>query len=118
MRQDRTSGLFTVYHVGGSTQTRASAADAPHRLGHGVVSDVIDQSDASEYNRYRAAQVFRGEADAESRTTPSFGRVKEAAVTFPGAIGLVEIQEIKPGIVREVLKIDGDAPGEARYPLH
>jgi len=96
----------------------AAAADAPHGLGHGVVSDVIDRSDASEYDQYWAAQVFRGEADAEPLTMPFFGMVKEAAVTFPGAIGLVETQEIKPGMYVKVLKMDGHAPGEARYPLH
>ncbi len=63
------------------------------------------------------AGVPRG-ADAEPLTTPSFGRVKEAAVTFPGAIGLVETQEIKSGMYVKVLKIDEHAPGEARYPLY
>jgi ABC-type phosphate transport system substrate-binding protein len=72
----------------------------------------------SDYKRYWAAQVIRGEADSEPLTIPSFGMVKEAATTFPGAIGLADAQDIKPGMLVKVLKVDGRMPGDDGYSLH
>jgi len=72
----------------------------------------------SEYKQYWTAQVFRGEADTEPYTVPSFGMVKEAAVIFPGAISLVEAQNVKSGMPLKVIKVDGRLPGDAGYPLH
>jgi len=72
----------------------------------------------SEYKQFCTAQVFRGEADAEPLTIPSFGMVKEAAQVFPGAIALVDFKDIKPGMYIKVLKVDGRMPGEASYSLH
>jgi hypothetical protein len=70
----------------------------------------------SEYKRYWTAQVFRGEADAEPLTVPSLGMQKEALSIFPGAITLVNVRDIKPGM--KVLKVDGLLPGEPGYPVH
>jgi ABC-type phosphate transport system substrate-binding protein len=72
----------------------------------------------SEYKQYWAAQVFRGEVDAEPVVLPSFGMIKEAAKTFPGAIGLTDARDIKPGMDLKVLKVDGRLPGDPGYPLH
>jgi ABC-type phosphate transport system substrate-binding protein len=72
----------------------------------------------SEYKQYWAAQVFRGEADAEPVSLPSFGMVKEAAKTFPGAIGFTDARDIKPGMDLKVVKVDGHMPGDPGYPLH
>jgi hypothetical protein len=41
---------------------------------------------------------------------------KEALATYPGAIALVNSQDIKPGM--KVVTVDGRMPGEAGYPLN
>lgn len=70
----------------------------------------------SDYKQYWTAQVIRGEADSEPSTVPSAGMVREAVQAFPGGIGMVDIQSVKPGM--KVIKVDGHSPGEAGYPLH
>ncbi len=72
----------------------------------------------NEYKQYWTAQVFRGEADAEPLSLPSFGMVKEAATAFPGAVGLAEARDLKNGMFIKVIKVDGRMPGEPGYPLH
>jgi hypothetical protein len=69
-----------------------------------------------DYKQYWTAQVFRGEADAEPLTVPSIGMQKEALVLFPWAITLVNLRDVKPGM--KIIKIDGQMPGAAGYPLH
>jgi hypothetical protein len=69
-----------------------------------------------EFKQYWTAQVFRGDADAEPLTVPSVGMQKEALRLFPGAISLINIRDVKPGM--KVLKIDGLFPGAPGYPLH
>jgi len=69
-----------------------------------------------EYKQYWTAQVFRGDADAEPLTVPSVGMQKEALKVFPGAISLVNIADVKPGM--KVIKVDGHLPGEPGYPVH
>ena len=69
----------------------------------------------SEYKQYWTAQVFRGDADAEP--VPSFGMAKEATKVFPGAIALVEAQEVKLGMNIKLIKVEGHLPGEPGYPL-
>jgi hypothetical protein len=44
--------------------------------------------------------------------------VKEALKVFPGAIALVDIRDLKPGMEIKILKIDGHLPGEDGYPIH
>jgi hypothetical protein len=70
----------------------------------------------SEYKQYWTAQVFRGEADAEPLVVRSVGMQKEALKLFPGGISLVNGRDVKPGM--KVLKVDGQMPGSAEYPLH
>jgi hypothetical protein len=70
----------------------------------------------SEYKQYWAAQVFRGEADSEPFAAPSVGMQKEAMKVFPGAISLVNAQDVKPGM--KIIKVDGRLPGAVGYPLH
>jgi ABC-type phosphate transport system substrate-binding protein len=72
--------------------------------------------DESEYKRYWIAQVFRGEAQAEPVALFSNGMQKEAIAAFPGAIALVTLGDVKPGM--KVLKVDGHLPGEPGYSLH
>jgi hypothetical protein len=72
----------------------------------------------SEYKHYWTVQVLRGEADAEPLAVPSFGMVKEATVTFPGGIGLVDTQNIKPGMNLKVISVDKLLPGDVGYAIH
>jgi ABC-type phosphate transport system substrate-binding protein len=69
----------------------------------------------SEYRQYWTAQVFRGEAQAEPVALPSNGMQREAVVAYPGAVALVDFQDIKAGM--KVLKVEGRKPGEAGYSL-
>lgn len=84
----------------------------PERL---VLLKLVEMSEG-EYKQYWIAQIFRGEADAEPLTVPSAGMQKEALKVFPGAISLVSLRDVKPGM--KVIKIDGLLPGAAGYPLH
>lgn len=70
----------------------------------------------SEYKQYWSAQMFRGEAEAEPFTAPSFGMLLEATKVFPGAITLVGTHDVKPGM--KVIKLDEHMPGEPGYELH
>jgi phosphate transport system substrate-binding protein len=70
----------------------------------------------SEYKQYWTGKVFRGEAQTEPNGLPSNGMQKEAIVAYPGAVALVTIQDVKPGM--KVVKVDGHKPGEAGYPLN
>jgi phosphate transport system substrate-binding protein len=70
----------------------------------------------SEYKQYWIARVFQGEAQAEPVALFSNGMQKEAISAFPGAIALVTLGDVKPGM--KVLKVDGLLPGAPGYPLH
>src|SRR5262249_52646655 len=70
----------------------------------------------SEYKQYWTAEVVRGEADSEPMAAPSFGMMKEVVTALRGAIGMVDAQNIKPGM--KVIRIDGKMPGEDGYPVH
>jgi phosphate transport system substrate-binding protein len=70
----------------------------------------------TEYKRYWTAQVFRGDAQTEPVGLFSNGMQREAVVLYPGAVALVNLQDVKPGM--KVLKIDGHMPSEAGYPLN
>jgi hypothetical protein len=41
---------------------------------------------------------------------------KEALVVFRGAITLIDLSDVKPGM--KILKVDGHLPGEPGYPVH
>ncbi len=70
----------------------------------------------SEYKQHWISQVFHGEAQAEPVALFSNGMQKEAIAAFPGAIALVALGDVKPGM--KVLKVDGLLPDAAAYPLH
>jgi ABC-type phosphate transport system substrate-binding protein len=70
----------------------------------------------SDYKEYWIAQVFRGEAQAEPLALPSNGMQREAVVTYPGAIALVNTQDVKTGM--KVVSVEGRFPGDAGYPLN
>jgi hypothetical protein len=70
----------------------------------------------SEYKQYWTAQVFRGEAQAEPVALFSNGMQKEAVAVYPGAVALVNAQDVKPGM--KMVRVDGHMPLEAGYPLN
>jgi ABC-type phosphate transport system substrate-binding protein len=70
----------------------------------------------SDYKQYWAAEVFRGDASSEPVAVFSNGMQKEAVAAIPGAIALINTQDLKPGV--KVVKVEGHLPGEAGYPLH
>ena len=70
----------------------------------------------SEYKQHWISQVFHGEAQAEPVALFSNGMQKEAIAAFPGAIALVALGDVKPGM--KVLKVDGLLPDAAAYALH
>jgi hypothetical protein len=88
---------------------------APGAYERVVLLKLLDMSE-SEYKRYWAAQVFRGDARAEPIALFSNGMQKEALIAFPGGIALVNFQDVKGGM--KVVKVDGCLPGEVAYPLN
>jgi hypothetical protein len=70
----------------------------------------------NEYKQYGTAQVFRGEAPAEPVALFSSGMQKEAVAVYPGAVALVNFQDVKPGM--KMVRVDGHMPGEAGYPFN
>jgi len=70
----------------------------------------------SEYKRYWTAAVFRGEVQSEPLALFSNGMQKEAIGVYPGAVALVDAQDVKTGM--KIVKVDGHAPGEAGYPFN
>jgi hypothetical protein len=88
---------------------------APGAYERVVLLKLLDMSEG-EYKQYWTAQVFRGEAQAEPIALFSNGMQKEALAIFPGAIALVNFQDVKPGM--KVVKVNGHLPGEAAYSLN
>ena len=88
---------------------------APGSLERVVLLRLLGMSE-SEYKQYWIAQVFHGEAQAEPVALFSNGMQKEAIAAFPGAIALVTLGDVKPGM--KVIKVDGHSPGEPGYSLH
>ena len=74
------------------------------------------QMDETDYEQYWTAKVYRGEAQFPPLVLSSVGMTREAIVTYPGAIALIESTDVKPDM--KVLKIDSHRPGESGYPLH
>jgi ABC-type phosphate transport system substrate-binding protein len=88
---------------------------APGTAEHTTVLKLLAMSE-DEYKKYWTSQVFRGESQGAPVTLPSNGMQKEAVAAFPGALALVALQDLKPGM--KVVRIDGHLPGESGYPLH
>jgi len=70
----------------------------------------------SEYKQYWTQQVFRGEAQAEQMTVLTLATEVDAILHLSGAIGLLDLRDLKPGI--KVVTVDNVSPGERDYPLH
>lgn len=88
---------------------------APGTIERTALLKLLGKSE-TEYKQFWTAKVYQGEADAEPAVLPSNGMQREAMTAFPGAIALVEADDIKPGM--KVLKIDGKLPDDDNYPVH
>jgi hypothetical protein len=85
---------------------------APGAHERGVLLKLLDMTEG-EYKQYWTALVFRGEAQAEPIALFSNGMQKEAIIVYPGAVALVDIQDIKAGM--KVVRVNGQKPGEPGY---
>jgi hypothetical protein len=65
--------------------------------------------------RYWTTQAYEGNS-SEPVAVFSNGMQKEAVIAIPGAIALIGVAGLKPGL--KILKIDDKLPGEPGYPLH
>ena len=88
---------------------------APEAHERTVLLKLLDMSE-SEYKRYWKAKIFRGEAQSEPVALFSNGMQKEAVTLYPGAVALMNLQDVKGGM--KVVSVDGHKPGEAGYPLN
>lgn len=88
---------------------------APGAYERVVLLKLLGMSESA-YKQYWTAQVFRGEAQAEPLALFSNGMQKEALTVYPGAVALVIVQDVKPGM--KVVRVDGHLPGETGYPLN
>ena len=88
---------------------------APGARERAALLKLLDMSE-SQYKQYWIASVFRGEAQGEPIALFSNGMQKEAIGIYPGAVALVDIRDVKPGM--KVVKVEGHSPGEPGYPLN
>jgi phosphate transport system substrate-binding protein len=88
---------------------------APGARERGVLLKLLGMSE-SEYKRYWTAAVFRGDAQSEPVALFSNGMQKEAIGVYPGAVALVNAQDVKVGM--KVVKVAGHMPGELGYPFN
>jgi ABC-type phosphate transport system substrate-binding protein len=68
-----------------------------------------------DHKRYWTTQAYAGNS-SEPVAVFSNGMQKEAVIAIPGAIALIAVTDLKPGLT--VLKIDDKLPAEPGYPLH
>jgi hypothetical protein len=68
-----------------------------------------------QFRQYWIAKVFRAEAAAGPRIVVSNNESVELVGVLPGAIALVDTDDIPAGL--KILKIDGRRPGEKDYAL-
>jgi len=80
-----------------------------------VVLRVVFEMTEERYTKYWVAKVMRAEVSDPPASLYSFGMLQEGVRGNPGAIGYVNVNDVRPGI--KVLRIDGLLPGESGYPL-
>jgi ABC-type phosphate transport system substrate-binding protein len=80
-----------------------------------VVLRVVFEMTEERYTKYWVAKVMRAEVSDPPASLYSFGILQEGVRGNPGAIGCVNVNDVRPGV--KVLRIDGLLPGESGYPL-
>lgn len=80
-----------------------------------VLLNRVLKMNESEYQQYWVKKVYSGEAPRQPLALLSNGMQLEAIRAEKGAIALISVQDIHPGV--KVLKVEGRAPGMSGYPL-
>ena len=88
---------------------------APVARERDVVLKTIYQMSEAQFRQYWIAKVFRAEAASGPRIVYSNEMAAELAGTIPGAVALVEADQVPKGL--KVLKVNGLSPGDKGYPL-
>jgi phosphate transport system substrate-binding protein len=80
-----------------------------------VILRVVFQMTEQRYTQYWVAKVMRAEASDPPASLFSYGMVQEGVRGNPGAIGYVNMNDVRSGV--KVVRIGGLLPGEPGYPL-
>ena len=88
---------------------------APVALERQVVLNKIYRMTESQFTQYWIARIFRAETVSTPKVVYSNTTINELVAAIPGAISLVRIEDITPGV--KVVRIDGALPGDHNYPL-
>ncbi|HEX3128435.1 MAG TPA: hypothetical protein VH394_13980 [Thermoanaerobaculia bacterium] len=80
-----------------------------------LLDKIYQQRSEAQYQHHWINKLFSGEARTNPKITGSPQMSASLVREIPGAIALVPVNRIPPGV--KVLRIDGKAPGEAGYPL-
>jgi hypothetical protein len=87
---------------------------APKAHEREVVLHLLQMSEM-EFRSYWVTQAYKGEG-VEPVAVFSNGMQKEAVISIPGAIALIAVDNLKPGL--KVLKIDDKLPGQEGHRRH
>src|SRR5260370_19010177 len=80
-----------------------------------VILRVVFQMTEQRYTQYWVAKGMRAEASDPPASLFSYGMVQEGVRGNPGAIGYVNMSDVRSGV--KVDRIGGLLPGEPCYPL-
>ena len=80
-----------------------------------VILRVVFQMTEQRYTQYWVAKVMRAEASDPPASLFSYGMVQEGVRGNPGAIGYVNMNDVRSGV--KVVRIGGLLPGEPGYSL-
>jgi ABC-type phosphate transport system substrate-binding protein len=80
-----------------------------------VVLKVIYQMTESQFKQFWIAKIFRSEAVSAPKIVYSSDMANQILAAVPGSIGFVDAKSVAPGL--KVVKVNGQLPGEAGYPL-
>jgi len=81
-----------------------------------VILRVVFQMTEERYTQYWVAKVMRADVSDPPASLFSFGMMQEGVKGNPGAIGYINMNDVRPGV--KVVRISGLLPGEPGYVLH
>jgi hypothetical protein len=96
-------------------QTVTLVVRAPVAASRTLLLEKVYKMNEAQFKQYWVAKVFRAEATEGPRLVLSNEKAVELVGVIPGAVTLVESQDVPEGL--RVLTIDGKKPGEDGYPL-
>lgn len=80
-----------------------------------VVLKVIYQMTESQFKQFWIAKIFRSEAVSAPKIVYSSDMANQILAAVPGTIAFVDAKAVAPGL--KVVKVNGQLPGDAGYPL-